>query len=113
MKRARSLLEMLVLFSLPIAELSTAHAQALPQVVEPPGVPNPFNTTETQFERETHFLTFLGNFIPESALPAAAYYNAIDPPAPPLYPNGKKRTFPQWLKNAGFISDLSQWNPTG
>jgi len=34
------------------------------------------------------------------------YYNAIDP-------TSSKRDFKQWLKNAGFIVDVSQWHPSG
>ena len=64
------------------------------------------NVHQTPFQQQTHFLTFLGSFKPESAATAKAYYDAIDP-------NKSKRTFVQWLVNAGFIQDPSEWNPTG
>jgi hypothetical protein len=71
-----------------------------------PGVPNVVNPHENAFQTQTHFLTFIGSYIPESAASAQAYYAAIDP-------NNTKPTFPQWLVNAGFISDVSQWHPSG
>jgi hypothetical protein len=74
---------------------------AMAQLVPPIDPPN-----QTDVEAETHFLTFLGSFVPESPASATAYYNAIDPTA-------SKRTFTQWLVNAGFISNESEWNPTG
>jgi len=37
---------------------------------------------------------------------AQAYLNAIDP-------SGSKKNFVDWLKNAGFILDVSQWTPSG
>jgi hypothetical protein len=70
------------------------------------GVPVVIDTNQNRFQQETHFLTFLGSFIPESNVTATAYYNAIDPGA-------KKRTFTQWLVNAGFIRQESDWNSTG
>jgi hypothetical protein len=52
-------------------------------------------------------LVFTGSDTPgENAQTATAYYNAVDP-------YHQKQTFPQWLVNAGFISDVSQWHPTG
>jgi len=70
------------------------------------GVPNVFNPNETEFQHETHFLTFIGSYIPESATSATAYYQAIDP-------TGSKATFTKWLVNAGFIANESQWHPSG
>src|SRR5215470_16840234 len=70
------------------------------------GVPTVIDNHQTAFQQQTHFLTFLGSYVPESAQTASAYYNAIDPLQ-------KKRTFVQWLVNAGFIQDPSEWNPTG
>jgi hypothetical protein len=70
-------------------------------------VPNIFNPTESQFQSQTHFLTFLGNDTAgENVKTATAYYNAIDP-------TSSKRDFPDWLVKAGFISDVSEWNPSG
>src|SRR5712691_9423839 len=69
-------------------------------------VPNIDAPNQTDVQAETHFLTFLGSFVPESPASAAAYYNAIDPTA-------SKRTFTQWLVNAGFIGAGSQWRSTG
>jgi hypothetical protein len=57
-------------------------------------------------DQQTNFLTFLGKFIPEDPATARAYYNAIDP-------QGKKVTFPQWLKEAGFIREETDWHPEG
>ena len=71
------------------------------------GVPNIFNSAETSFQSQTHFLVFTSSSTPgENAATSTAYYNAIDP-------TKSKRTFQQWLLNAGFISDASQWHPTG
>jgi hypothetical protein len=71
------------------------------------GVPNIFNPAESPFQNQTHFLVFTGSDTPgESTVTATAYYNAVNP-------SHNKRTFPQWLVNAGFISDVSQWHPTG
>jgi hypothetical protein len=72
----------------------------------PTQVPNVVNPKESEFQRETHFLTFIGSFVPESANSARAYYKAIDP-------NNTKATFQQWLVNAGFIGQASDWRPTG
>lgn len=71
-----------------------------------PGVPPVFPTSETAFQAQTHFLVFLGSTAGENAATATAYYNAIDP-------THSKRTFTQWLVNAGFIQNESQWNSTG
>ena len=93
----------LVLVSLLVPVCAMAQAQPLSTV---PGVPNVVNPNENDFQRQTHFLTFIGSYIPESAASARAYYAAIDP-------NNTKPTFPQWLVNAGFISNVSQWHPSG
>jgi len=76
-----------------------------------PGVPQVVNPAENEFQRESHYLSFLGSYIPESPNSATAYYAAIDP----LDSNGldPKARFPQWLKNAGFIGQESDWNPSG
>ena len=72
-----------------------------------PGIPSPFSAKDTPFQAQTHFLVFTGSGTPgENAQTATAYYNAVDP-------YHQKQTFPQWLVNAGFISDVSQWHPTG
>jgi hypothetical protein len=70
------------------------------------GVPVVIDINQNRFQQETHFLTFLGSFIPESNVSEAAYYDAIDPAK-------AKRTFTAWLKNAGFIGQETDWNPTG
>ena len=64
------------------------------------------NPNETELQRQSHFLTFVGSYIPETAASAKAYYNAIDP-------NVSKRTFTQWLVYAGFIQQESDWNSHG
>ena len=69
-------------------------------------VPDIVNPNETPLQRETHFLTFIGSFVPQDASDGRAYYAAIDP-------GGTKADFPHWLKNAGFISDVGEWNPFG
>lgn len=61
---------------------------------------------QTDVQAETHFLTFIGSFVPESPASATAYYNAIDPGA-------QKRKFTQWLVNAGFIQNEGEWNSSG
>src|SRR5215470_849399 len=72
-----------------------------------PGIPSPFSAKDTPFQAQTHFLVFTGSGTPgENAQTATAYYNAIDP-------SHQKQTFPQWLVNAGFISNVSQWHSTG
>jgi hypothetical protein len=70
-----------------------------------PGVPNVFSPTETEFQHETHFLAFPSSS-GENAASAKAYYQAINP-------SGSKLTFQQWLVNAGFIGDVSQWHAYG
>jgi len=70
------------------------------------GVPHVVNPNENEFQHEAHFLTFIGSFIPETAASEAAYYAALDP-------NNTKPTFPQWLVNAGFISNVNQWHSFG
>lgn len=77
-----------------------------PQFPLTPGVPIVVDFNQNRFQQETHFLTFLGSFIPESSVSETAYYNAIDPGA-------NKRRFTQWLVNAGFIKQESDWNSTG
>ena len=70
-------------------------------------VPNIFNPAESEFQSQTHFLVFTGSDTAgENAATATAYYAAIDP-------TSSKRTFPEWLVKAGFISDVSQWHPNG
>jgi hypothetical protein len=71
-----------------------------------PGVPSMFNKKESSFQNQTHFLEFTGKVPGENATTATAYYNAIDP-------GHKKESFPEWLVNAGFIGDVSQWHTTG
>jgi len=93
----------LVLVCLLVSFSAVAQQQPLSTV---PGVPNVVNPNENNFQRATHFLTFLGSFKPESANSARAYYKAIDP-------NNTKPTFADWLVNAGFIGDRSQWHPYG
>jgi len=78
----------------------------LPKQTDQPQIPNVVNTNETEFQREGHFLDFIGSYIPESAASARAYYKAIDP-------YGKKATFQQWLVNAGFIGQATDWRPNG
>ena len=76
-------------------------------VEQTPGVPNVFKSTESAFQQQTHFLVFTDSKVAgENAKTATAYYNAIDPAA-------SNRDFKQWLLNAGFISDVSQWHPSG
>jgi hypothetical protein len=70
-------------------------------------VPNIFNSGESEFQNETHFLVFTGSDTAgEDATTAKAYYDAIDP-------GQAKRNFPAWLVKTGFISNVSEWNPTG
>lgn len=70
-------------------------------------VPNIFSPNESKFQNQTHFLVGTGSDTAgENATTATAYYDAIDP-------TSGKRTFAQWLVKTGFISDVSQWNPTG
>jgi hypothetical protein len=52
-----------------------------------------------------NFLTFQSGNL-ESPDSSKAYYNTIDPGA-------TKQDFKVWLQKAGFISDVSQWKPTG
>ena len=61
---------------------------------------------QSDFQANTHFLTFIGSYVPETVASAKAYYKAIDP-------TGSKVTFTKWLVNAGFIADESQWHSTG
>lgn len=69
-------------------------------------VPNVFGRNESEFQNQIHFLVFQEHGAGESVATAQAYYDAIDPTA-------SKRTFEEWLVKAGFISDVSQWHPTG
>jgi hypothetical protein len=69
-------------------------------------IPNVFNPNESELQKQSHFLTFIGSYIPETATSATAYYNAIDP-------NQTKRTFTQWLVIAGFIGQESDWRSYG
>ncbi len=72
-----------------------------------PDVPNIFNPNESQFQSQTHFLVFReGDEAGENATTAKAYYKAIDP-------NNAKPTFEDWLVNAGFIKNKSQWHRNG
>jgi len=70
------------------------------------GVPQVVNPQENEFQRESHFLAFIGSYIPESANSISAYYATIDP-------YNTKPTFPQWLVNAGFIKTTGQWHTRG
>jgi len=109
--KKQSVQQFLVVFSVVAFSglVPAAHPQTVPNL---PGVPPISTASQTQFQQQTHFLTFLGSFIPESAASATAYYNAIDPPTTAC-PAGCKRNFTQWLKNAGFISDEGQWRQYG
>jgi hypothetical protein len=102
----RNLRTLPALVGLLVTISSLAYTQVKPRVVEPAGVPNALSNTETQFQHETHFLTFIGSFVPESAQTAKAYYSAIDP-------TGSKATFQRWLVNAGFISNVNEWHASG
>src|SRR5215831_13002738 len=82
-------------------------------IEQTPGIPSVLNPNESAFQQQTHFLVFTSSSTAgENAATATAYYNAIDPPTAAC-PNGCKRNFTQWVKNAGFISDESQWHSTG
>ena len=78
----------------------------LSSMAQVPGVPNVINPDETALQTQTHFLTFVGSYIPETAASNKAYYKAIDP-------YNTKPTFPQWLVNAGFIANVNQWHAFG
>jgi hypothetical protein len=100
--RTKSFKRRLVLVALLFTVAATATL-----VEQTPGVPNIFSPLESAFQQQTHFLVFTGSDVAgENATTATAYYNAIDP-------SQSKRNFTQWLKNAGFISDESQWHSTG
>lgn len=95
------------LISLSVALLASVGIAVVTLFVETvPGIPSMFNKKETGFQNQTHFLGFTGAVAGENATTATAYYNAIDP-------GHQKRTFPEWLVNAGFIGNVSQWHPTG
>src|ERR1700752_4856292 len=113
MKIGRSVRKIwLVLFGLLLAGAATA-AIGLVTSEGTPNIPSVFNPDETNFQRQTHFLVFEGSDTAgETAQTSSAYYNAIDPPTP-ANPNGSKRNFTQWLKNAGFIGQESDWRSTG
>src|SRR2546429_4184833 len=106
MKTQQGVTRLLVLSSaLALAWAGSLHAA--PATETAPGVPNIFNPAESDFQNQTHFLVFTGSdSAGENAKTAKAYYDAIDP-------SRSKRTFTSWLKNAGFISDESQWHSTG
>jgi hypothetical protein len=97
-----------------ISVIGPVSLQAQPQGAFPaiPGVPNMTNPNENKYQHQTHFLTFLGSYVPETAASAKAYYAAIDPPDA-THPEGKKPTFQDWLVNAGFIGQASDWHPYG
>src|SRR5215475_6166851 len=69
-------------------------------------VPNIDAVNQTNFQGQTHFLTFLGSYKPESPTSATAYYAAVDP-------YNQKVTFQGWLVAAGFIANEGQWHSTG
>jgi hypothetical protein len=101
---------MLVLFSLLVPVCASAqNAKPFPPVSDVPDIVNP---NETEQQRETHFLTFIGSFKPQDPAYSQAYYNTIDP-INTVTGLPSKPTFPDWLLNAGFISDKSQWHPFG
>jgi hypothetical protein len=105
MKSAKNIAKGLLIFVCLVLPLraSAQNAQPFPPVFNVPDIVNP---NESELQRETHFLTFLGSFVPQNATDGRAYYAAIDP-------NNTKPTFQQWLVNAGFISSTSEWNPYG
>lgn len=104
MKSVKSQLKLaLALVSVLVPVSAVAQSNPFPPVTD---VPNVVNPNETELQREGHFLTFLGSFVAENPASSRAYYLAIDP-------NTTKPTFQDWLKNAGFISDTSQWNAFG
>jgi hypothetical protein len=103
MKLTKRLVRLVAAFGLLFAVVAMAAGLV---IEETPGVPTVFNTRETPFQNQTHFLTFVQLGSPESADTAKAYYKAIDP-------GGTKATFQEWLVKAGFISDPTQWHPTG
>jgi hypothetical protein len=112
MKGVKSVLSglALVMFLVPVCSI----AQIKDPVPFPntTGVPVIIDANQTEGQKESHFLTFLGSFIQETPASAKAYYTAIDPPAPG-FPNGHKDTFTRWLVNAGFIKTEAQWNSSG
>ena len=77
---------------------SAAHAQA--------GVPPTDAAGETNLQAETHFLSFIGSFVGEDQTTSAAYYKAIGAV-------GTKENVTDWLVNAGFIANASQWHSFG
>lgn len=94
---------LLVFVFLLVPMRAKAQAQPLPPVSNVPDIVNP---NESELQRETHFLTFIGSFVPQNATDGRAYYLAIDP-------TSSKADFPHWLANAGFIGDPSQWHSSG
>ena len=99
---------MLTLVSLlaPLSSMAQGPVGNAPLVNIKGGVPQVVNPSENEFQRQSHFLSFVGSYIPESADSARAYYNAIDP-------GNTKKTFADWLKNAGFIGQTTDWNQFG
>src|SRR5438552_396268 len=89
-----------------MAQIDNPQGNKRSQVSLDPNIPNVVNPNETEFQRQNHFLSFVGSYIPESFASAKAYYKAIDP-------TNQKADFKAWLVNAGFISDPSQWHPYG
>jgi len=89
-----------------MAQIENPSGQPRKQVQFVPNVPNVVNPGENEFQRESHYLSFLGSYIAESPNSASAYYAAIDP-------TNAKANFPDWLKKAGFIGQTSDWNPSG
>lgn len=96
----------LVAFCLLSALAAPATVILVTEKTQNPTIPTPFNSTETLFQNQTHFLTFIQLGAAETATTATAYYNAIDP-------GGTKKDFPSWLVRAGFIENVNQWHSTG
>lgn len=91
-----------------LCRLSIACAMALSfsataTAKDPPPV---FLPGYTPAQQESNFLAFPESSVIQSPTTAAAYYDAVDPAK-------SKRKFTQWLVNAGFISQESDWHPTG
>jgi len=94
----------------PLSVMAQHQPQA--QLTTIPNVPQVVNPNETDLQRQTHFLTFVGSYKPESAASARAYYNTIDP-INPITGLPSKPNFTDWLVNAGFIGQASDWRPSG
>jgi hypothetical protein len=69
-------------------------------------VPPTDSNGETNLQAQTRFLSFIGSFIGETPAVSNAYYKAINP-------SGSKQNVTAWLVNAGFISQVSDWNASG